>query len=731
VIPLFTATLLLSSALVFFVQPMFAKMVLPRLGGTPAVWNTCVVFFQLMLLAGYAYSHVTIRWLGVRRQAVLHLLILAAPLTLIPIMIAPEWQPPATSNPILWLLSVLAVAVGLPFFAVSTTAPLLQRWFADTDHRLAGDPFFLYAASNVGSLGALLAYPVIVEPLLPLQAQSRLWAAGYVLLVLAVGACALALWRAPRAAVPEPVTGDRPITAVSWRTRGMWLAFSFVPSSLMLSMTTYVSTDIAAVPLLWVAPLALYLLTFVIAFARRTFRVFRWLQQLFPVIIIFPAVTMVMRNTPPLAGIPVHYFAFFTAALVCHSRLARLRPGAQHLTEFYLWMSIGGALGGLFNTLVAPVIFVSTAEYPLGLFAACWLSIPPVTAASDTIRKWRPVLLDALVAGVVFGITWGLLKYAESRQSSIEWMAFGRTFAIPFALALACWRRPSRFALVFGAVLMANHVDKAVDSSDVHVERTFFGPHRVSDQNGFRYLSHGTTYHGAQAFDQNLRCEPTTYYARTGPIGQLFTSFVGAGAKNSIGIIGLGTGSMAPYARPGQRWTFFEINPKVIEFSEGRYFTFLTECIRDYTIRLGDARLRLAEAPDGSFDVLVFDAFSSDAIPVHLITLEALEMYMRKLSPHGVLAFHISNRYLDLGPVLGALARRLGLVAHDESDSELPIERQRISKFAARWVILAREVTDFGDLAYDSRWKDVAADSGARVWTDDFTNILETIRWTK
>jgi len=731
---LYTCTLLLSASLIFLVQPMFAKMVLPRLGGTPAVWNTCVVFFQLTLLGGYAYTHLTVQWLGVRRQAVLHLLVLTLPVFFLPIAIGPQWQPPASDDPVYWLLMVLAAVVGLPFFAASTSAPLLQRWFAETDHPQAKDPFFLYAASNVGSLGALLAYPIVVEPFLTLHTQSRSWAVGYLVLVVCVAACASVMWRAagkgPRPA-PTSVVGNvdviRPVS-VSWRSRASWLALAAVPSSLMLSVTTYISTDIAAVPLMWIAPLALYLLTFIIVFARKPRVSFAWLKNLFPLIVMLPAITMVMRNTPPLAGIPLHFLAFFSAALVCHGRLAASRPRAEHLTEFYLWMSIGGALGGLFNTLVAPMVFVTTAEYPLGLVAACLLSLP-VGALSSTSSRWRPLLLDVLAAASVAGLTWALLSLAQLRQPGAEeWMAFGRTFAIPFALALACWRRPSRFALVFGAILLANHAFIRTTYPVLHAERTFFGQHQVSDRGAFRMLTHGTTSHGSQAQAPGLRCEPTTYYARTGPVGQLFGTFIGERTREHIGIIGLGTGSMAAYARPGQHWTFFEINPAVVRFAEGQYFTFLTECMENYSIDIGDARRRLAEAKDGAFDVLVFDAFSSDAIPVHLVTLEALELYLRKLSTHGVMAFHVSNRYLDLGPVLGAVAARLGCVAFIQSDAAQPAETLRIGKNASSWVILARSTADVSEIAADPRWSPLDAHTEDALWTDDFSNVVRTIR---
>ena len=737
---LFGSTLFLSALLLFLVQPMFAKMVLPRLGGTPAVWNTCVVFFQLTLLAGYVYTHATVRWLGVRRQALLHVAVLALPLLLLPIRLDPHWQPPPTANPVYWLLMVLTVVAGLPFLVVSTSAPLLQRWYAATGHTGASDPFFLYAASNLGSLGALFAYPTVIEPLLKVQNQSRLWAWGYAALAVAIAACAGVTWRSTGRSVAEGTERPAASPSPAWGTRLLWLGLSAVPSSLMLSVTTYVSTDIASVPLLWVVPLALYLLTFVIAFARRPPVSWLLVSDLFPLIVLLPATVMVLRDTPPLGGIPLHFAAFFAAALLCHGRLASSRPSAEHLTEFYVWLSLGGALGGMFNTLVAPLVFKTVAEYPLGLVAACLLRQVPARPATDGHggasgtsgrAAWRPIAGDVLAVLALFAVTWAVLAAADAwSRSDAEWIYFGRTFAVPFAVCLVLSKRPSRFALAIGAVLYASSSYDWTKRPVLSSERTFFGLHQVVDRGNFLSLINGTTSHGSQAKAASARCEPTAYYGRTSPVGQLFGTFVGTHTRRRIGSIGLGAGTLAAYSQRGQAWTFFEINPAIRQIAEsGVYFTYLRACIGDYTIELGDARQSLARAPAHSYDVLVFDAFSSDAIPVHLITLEAIEGYLEKLTPGGVLVFHISNRYLDLGPVLGAVANRLGLTALIQSQDRLSREATSTGMFESTWVVMARSAEDLGDVALDPRWKPLAADRDAPLWTDDFSDIVSILNW--
>jgi len=717
---LFGATMVVSAWLLFLVQPMFAKMVLPRLGGTPAVWNTCVVFFQATLLAGYLYAHVTTRWLGVRRQALLHVVVLLLPLIALPIAVAGE-PPPADATPVWWLLGVLSMSVGLPFFVVSTTSPLLQRWFSSLPHRQASDPYFLYSASNLASLLALVSYPAIIEPTLRLADQSRLWMWTYALFVALVAICAVSLRRAAPHEPTQPVAReDAP--APGWRTRLGWLACSFVPSSLMLGVTTHISTDIAAVPLLWVAPLALYLATFMIAFARRPLISTQTLTRLLPIPVLATVISLLMVGTTWWL-IPLHLGTFFMAAAVCHGRLAAARPGTQHLTEFYLWMSIGGVLGGLFNTLAAPLLFTGILEYPLALVAACALRPSPA------FRRRSPERLATLIGLPAMVLLITSLFWALGLLGSVSLPAVIGGLSVIWTVGLAFSNRTLPFGLVVLAMVIVGEV-MPLHSSDrpvLFAARSFFGVHRVVQEGSFHKLQHGGTIHGVQRIDVMDTCEPSSYYHPSGPLGQVFQTL---GPRfQRIGAIGLGSGSTACYGRRDQDWTFFEIDPTVVHIArDRRLFTNLAMTAAAVDVRLGDGRLLLAQAAPASFDLLVLDAFSSDAIPLHLVTREAIDLAFSRLRPEGVLAFHISNRYLDLAPVLGAIARDANLHARVNFDGDITDADLLTGKQASRWLIMARGEEAMGPLAHDSRWKAVPAATTA--WTDDFSNILSVFAFT-
>lgn len=733
-------TIFVSATLLFLVQPLFARMALPLLGGAPAVWNTAQVFYQAALLLGYGYAHLTTRWLGVRRQAVLHLALLTLPLLVLPIGIPAGWTPPRDGNPSLWLLAVLAVAVGLPFFVVSTSSPLLQKWFSGTGHRAAADPYFLYAASNVGSMLALLSYPLLVEPNLGLLDQSWLWALGYGLLLLLMAACAIGLWRAPRgvstAAVDVvPSAGTVP-GGLSARRRLRWVLLSFVPSSLMLSVTTYLSTDIAAIPLLWVIPLALYLLTFILVFATRP-PLPHWLMvRALPFVLLPLVIVLAARATQPIGLLTaLHLATFFVATMVCHGEIARDRPSTQHLTEFYLWMSVGGMLGGVFNALLAPQLFTGIVEYPLMLVLACLL-LPRGTAAADTsaapvvapLRRSQvldlglPVGLSALCALLVaVGEAGGLPAGPAST---------GLMFGLPALLCFSFSRRPVRFGLGIGAILLVSAWTSGVSGQVLYAERSFFGVHRVTLDPGGQYhlLLHGSTLHGKQSLDAARRREPLTYYYPSGPLGQVFDALESGPAQPSVGVVGLGSGAIACYSTPGQRWTFYEIDPAVERIArDQRYFHFLSDCTPDAEVVLGDARLSLEDAASQQYNLLVLDAYSSDSIPMHLMTREALQLYVAKLAPHGLLSFHISNRHLDLEPVLGNLAADAGLVGLTRDDATLTEAEEALGKQASQWVVLARQPEDLAALSSDARWQPLRRDAGA-LWTDQFSSLVGVLR---
>jgi hypothetical protein len=732
-IALFAFTLTLGALLLFLAQPIFARLVLPAFGGTPSVWNTCVVFYQATLLAGYLYAHLTTSRLGARRQTLLHLAVLALPWFVLPFAVPDEWSPPASANPVFSLLGLLATGAGLPLFAVSATTPLLQHWLASTRHRAAADPYFLYAASNAGSLVALVAYPAVIEPAIGLSAQSRLWAFAYALFVVAIGACAAVVVLAP-ASRQLDADGMQKASdareAPAWRQRLRWALLSLVPSSLMLSVTAHITTDIAAIPLLWVVPLSLYLLTFVLTFARRPPIPHRYAVLALPVVVIPPVFSILAdANQPAWIWIPLHLAALGVAAMVCHGELARSRPAPRRLTEFYLWISIGGVIGGLLNALLAPVVFRTTAEYPLALVLTCLLR--PALGAEPASGRWRwsdvswPAGLALCTAGLSF----------VARAAGVPVGSFGSllvVFGPPLAVCAAWWPRRIRFALALAALLAAGAAHARSDGRLLLVERDFYGVQRVIvDEDGrYRMLLHGSTIHSVQALDAARRRETLSYFSRTGPVGQVFDALLTPRPNARVAVLGLGAGTLACYGRPGQQWTFFEINPNIERLArDQRYFTFLRDCLPDSHVVLGDARLTLARHTGQRYDAIVFDAFSSDAIPVHLMTREAVDLYLARLAPGGLLAFNVSNRYVDLRPVLAALAHDAGLAGLAREDVDLTPQDWRDGKFPSDWVVLARSADTFGPLSGDARWRRLTASDRAPLWTDEYSNVVATFKW--
>jgi hypothetical protein len=692
-VALFALTLFVSAALLFLVQPMVGKMILPKFGGVPAVWNTCLVFFQAALLAGYGYAHVSGAWLGVRRQAAVHAVLLLLPLFTLPISVAAEWAPRADAHPVVPLLGLLLVSVGLPFFVIATSAPVLQRWFAAAGQGRWRDPYFLYAASNTGSLLALVAYPALIEPALSLRQQGWLWAGAYGALLVLTGACAVLVWRSGKPSVGEEAatggsTPGSPIGVSGVWPRLRWVVLAFVPSSMLLGVTTYLTTEIAPIPLLWVAPLVLYLLTFILAFSRLPPAFHRTITLALPLVLLFQAFAAPSHVTVVWRSVALHLLTFFVAAMACHGELARRRPPVAWLTEFYLWVSLGGVLGGLFNGLLAPALFNSVVEYPLGLVLAALL-LPPLWPArgrlGPRLNRGLPWLLAATVAGGLF------------------------------------WRdNPGGNR---GLLL--------------HQERTFFSILQVRRGTAGRMheFAHGNIRHGLQirSDDPRQRRLPLVYYFPTGPIGQVFQSLGGPQAKDRVAVIGLGIGTLASYGETGQEFTFFEIDPAVKRIArDPQYFSYLADAeargVRVRTV-LGDARLSLQREPQGRYGLLVVDAFTGDSIPTHLLTGEAVRLYLERLTDDGLLAFHITNDYLDLGPVLGDAASAAGLVGLIQNDAVLSVEEQRRGKAHSTWVVLARHPAAFGPLPAQGRWKPLAGRPGARAWTDDYSNVLGTLRW--
>ncbi len=746
---LFSATLFFSATLLFLVEPMVGKMILPLLGGTPAVWNTCLVFYQAVLLLGYAYAHFSTRWLGLRRQSLLHLALMALPLAVLPIYIS---DPAVASlrgadNPIPWLLRLLGTTVGLPLLAVCTTAPLLQKWFSQTRHRQAHDAYFLYAASNAGSMAGLFGYIALVEPNLRLWSQSQWWTAGYAVLLALTTACAWVLWRQkgeesqisdskfqisdsplPSPNCPLPTAHCPLPTLLSPLRRARWVLLAFVPSSLMLGVTTYLTTDVAPFPLFWVLPLALYLGTFILVFARRPVYAPPWMGRVLCLPALVLMVAFIIEAThPPAVFVTLHLLMFVAAALICHSALAKDRPTSEHLTEFYLWMSVGGVLGGMFNALLAPLIFKSVLEYPLVMLLACALA-PRVGEQRGFNRQdllW-PAGLGLATLALIYGAQAAGVEPGRASTLAI--------FALPALTTYRFVLRPIRFSLCLAAIMAASFFYVGAHGRVLLAERNFFGVLRVTeDVNGrFRQLVHGTTLHGRQHLDPARAGEPLAFYHRTGPAGDAFRLFdaVAGSLPPRVGLIGLGAGALAAYAKPGQAWDFYEIDPAVERIAcDPRYFTFMSRCAASQLrVVLGDARVQLRTAPDAHYGMLVLDAFSSDSIPIHLLTRGALQLYQAKLADGGILAFHVSNRRLDLEPIVARLAADAGLAGCDWQDFDISAADRFDGKETSEWIVLSRRVELVRQLERSGRWRPLSVSNGV-LWTDDFSNLLTALRW--
>lgn len=819
---LFAATMFLSATLLFMVQPMVGKMTLPLLGGTPAVWNTCMVFFQALLLLGYIYAHQLTKREDFGKQSYTHLLVLMAAVAALvagatlsarhtPLPIVKSLAPSGDEYPFFATILVLTVAVALPFFVLSTSAPLLQKWFSLTGHPSARDPYFLYGASNFGSLLSLLGYPFFIEPYLTVVQQTVVWAVGYVALAVMIGYCAASVKRAQAVMANRPAARKgkevalEPQPTVARRLK--WLGLAFVPSSLMLGVTTFISTDIASLPLLWVIPLALYLLTFIIAFGKPP-KFFLTVMTLFAPVMILLLIFVMNSPTKPRSFallVGLHIVTFFVVTLVCHSELARLRPSTTWLTDFYVIMSVGGMLGGLFNALVAPIAFTFITEYPLTLVLACFL-MPKL----DPNRSESLTIYDMIWPVGLFGATlmikyvWFDTKILDEAASMIAKAANTPLSTVGAILvygapAMACYffvEKPVRFGLcvaaIWGAFVLSDfrkerRIYEELKMTPPSHSRSFFGTLKVESDEWYNRLVHGTTLHGKQfrvheawvgacmcqammpanpfmsaaavaALTPEMRephLKPLTYYHPTGPVGFIMAALRDRVAKDpnantDTACIGLGTGSLSAYGLKGQNVTFFEIDPVVRrlvdpEGKEEQPFNFVKKARErgvNIAYQMGDARLTL-EKQDTKYALMFVDAFSSDAIPVHLLTKEAMELYFSRLREDGLLAVHISNRYLDLEPVVKKLAEEVVIdgkkgvecrVMHDGENAP--------GKTGSTWILLTRKLDQMGPVILES--KDLAGEpvwgplkmrkdkNGKEVeidlWTDDFSAVLQILK---
>jgi hypothetical protein len=739
---LFTLTTFVSALLLFSIQPMFAKMVLPVLGGSPSVWAVALCFFQGALLAGYCYAHLIIRLIGARASGFVHLAVCLIAFVVLPIGLPAGWAEPPPGEPYFWQLGLFTIAVGLPFFAVAANAPLLQAWFAATGHPHGRDPYFLYAASNLGSLIALLSYPVLLEPAFGLKALSGIWTIGYMVLValLAVSYAAVRMGNEPpelaTAAAASADAGPPP----AWSSRIAWVGLALVPSALLTAFTTHVSTDVASAPLIWVLPLALYLLTFVLVFRERSLIPMQILLPLHLASVIFALLVLsqtVKEGWFLTAGSGVA--VFFTSAMVAHRTLYEARPSAAYLTEFYLWMSLGGVLGGLFAALIAPRIFSEIFEYPL-LLALTMACRPRALSLSLKDRDELLVMWLLIATGILalIWIPWMGTKF------ELSYGTYGMTtvlVALFGAGVLLFWKWPPR-QLAMALMMFAAIVAFPSGVKRGEAQRSYFGVYRVGSAGDFNILMHGTTLHGAQRVRDDkgeeivARPVPATYYYPKSPMAQSVRIIREALAKSTpagtdttrgrYGVIGLGSGSLSCHSQPGEQWRFFEIDPLMISVAKNPdNFSFLSHCQPETDIVIGDARLTMAREPDNSFDLIIVDAFSSDAVPVHLMTAEALSLFLAKIKPTGVFVLHVSNRYLDLDGVAAATlpivkgAKGL-IVSDDAADGSYAETSSTVVIVAKQEEVLApfRELETVMEL--DPR--------GLKPWTDDFSDIIGPFR---
>ena len=714
----YAATLFASALLLFLLQPMFARMVLPRLGGSPSVWSVAMVFYQTALLAGYGYAHLLNRWLPPSRAAFVHFVVLACAALTLPIGIAAGFDAPPSTGLGFWLFGLFALSIGLPFVALSASAPMLQRWFVASGHVQAKNPYVLYAASNIGSFAALMAYPFVIEPLFPLRTQAMVWSFGFAALAIFIAFAGLFVARgiAPK----EASEGVEAKPAASDRL--LWIALSAIPSGLVIAVTAFISTDVAAAPFMWVIPLALFLLTFVAVFREKPWIGHDMLLRLAPIAVAPVAVSLLGVIKPHwLVAISSNLLMFVMLTLICHGELYRRRPAPAHLTEFYFFSSFGGVLGGAFAGLLAPYLFNNIYEYPLLILAA--LLVAPalyVMSATRIVRQIWPVL--AAIAAVV------IARFVFDVRVPDSLGVICKIAAVGLVILVMLWRQNPALVFSLTALIFVFTGAWTPGLDRVSLARSFFGVHQVTDtaDGEYRLLFHGTTMHGAMRLRDNGkpltgRPEPLTYFYFGGPIGEGIEMARKAHGLAHVAVVGLGGGALACHRKDGEIWTFYEIDPEVVRIAQDpKLFRFMPECAPQAPVVLGDARLTLVNA-SAPYDLIVLDAFSSDSIPVHLLTREALKIYLGRLAPRGQIVVHISNRYLDLTPVVGAAADMVGLVPYFKNE-DIDFVKSGY-KSSSTVMLLTRSEIDLGDAPVGRGWKRVHAPADA-MWTDDFSNIL-------
>lgn len=710
---LFTLTTFVGAGLLFMVQPLVARLLLPSYGGSPTVWSTASLFFQVLLLVGYGYTHLTTSRLGRRWQPRVHVVALLAPLALLPVAVPLDAAPPAGDSPALWLLRTLLLMVALPYVVLATTGPLVQRWYSWTGGPRADDPYFLFAASNLGSFGGLLAYPFLVEPHLTLSEQRAAWSWAFVGFAVLALACGVVAARGSAAAVaPEEPVLETPRPEA--RRMLVWGLWAFLPSTLSLAVTAHLSTDVAPIPLLWVVPLSIYLATFVLAFGRRSRSIPRVATRLAVAAAFVSSVSLASNNHLPLpVTLAVDLGTLALVGYAAHARLAADRPTPDHLTLFYIVIATGGAAGGLLNGLLAPVVFTTVMEFPLALAGVPLLLLG---ATPQARRRFHPAVTGAVsfvLAALGVATATGLFIRLGQRGGLVA-------VGIVLGAGLLGWLLATRPRALATALLATSvTVTVGLTSVSLHNDRTFFGSYRVLEDADSRSFIHGTTSHGTQLLDPALRREPQEYFARQTPLGDIFETY----HPQDVDIVGLGAGTIAAYAGTGDHYRFIEIDQAVVDIArDPALFTYLSDSPAQVDTLVGDGRLLLDEEPDASVDLLVLDAFSSDSIPVHLLTEEAIEGYTRLVRPGGAIAVHISNRSFDLEPVLSSVSQRMGWAAAYGDGASGPYAKRSV------WVVMAPEAATVDRVLESSdRWRPIDESRQVR-WTDDYSSVLSVLR---
>lgn len=714
---LFTLCAFMSAFLLFLVQPMVAKLILPELGGSPSVWITVMLFFQLLLLGGYAYVHFTTQKLSLNMQRLVHVALAAGALYFLPLALNTDIPVDRNEMPVSWLLVSLAYTIGVPFFVLSASAPLLQRRFGTSNDPDAANPYFLYSAGNAGSLIALLSYPFLIEPLVTLGQQRLSWSILYMVFFALL---ILADWRTRNLANSAiAITANNLKSDIPFKRKILWVFLGFIPSSLMLALTSYITTDIAAMPLLWIIPLALYLLSFILVFAKKM-PTYEPCKKHIALILTLLTILLMLTTRPGIETIAAHILLFFMICIFCHGKLAESKPDIHGLTGYYLCMSLGGALGGIFNAIIAPALFTFAIEYQLTII----LAGIAFAITGDPGSKLN--ISDFIISAGLAVVIW--LSSTLTFPDAVKLLMVGIKLIAIIMMFRFGYNRPQRFALTLALILSITILVPASNAGTIlHRERNFFGVSKVSENKelGYHAYLHGTTLHGMQSTRPGEQMDVVSYYYIIPQ--ELLPALPEETREKPIAVVGIGAGTLACAALPHQQMDMYDIDPAVIHIATNpHYFTYLRDCPGKRKIILGDARLTLKEAPAQRYGVMLMDAYSSDALPIHLLTREALAIYRKALAPHGVIAFHISNQHMDLAPVIATLAEDARMQAYYRKNIVSPAQHRLYA--SNMWMVLAESKEDLGTLdTSKEKWRLIKPERKI-LWTDDFSNILSVLK---